>query len=460
MTALLQLQSFRQYLLAGMVLVPAVLLASAEPPGEAEIARLIKQLEAPRFDDREAAARRLEELGPVALPALREAMQSRNPAVAQRAALIVQVIEQRGDARDILQPTMVELNVVDSPIESILVQLSAKAQVQFDIPDELRGRKVAFNTAGQMPFWRAVEQLAQEVGFALQQSNIGEQVLKVVPGKPPEAQSCHLGAIWLRLRPAAPRRNDVITDERRFILEVYTEPKLRWKSDVELRLVSATDNKRQEITLINAVSNVGEDDPRKSAPPAVRHDMLVRLRVAEEPGDVITHLKAQLVGRGEGKPGHLMIDDVLKAKGQVVRNQSGDQLRLLECRVNAQGTVTVRLEVTGGEQVAGNLGGLQMRMQMQMQIQINGAMQVNPLFQIQGMPGNGLEEFTLYDTEGRLYQMQGRSEGIEVVNGTVRRSLNLFFAPPTPQSRPKKLLLQSLRPSSVVVDFELKNVPL
>lgn len=460
MTPLRGLRGWSQSLLAGMVLVAAVLLAAAEPPGDAEIARLIKQLEAPRFDDREAAARRLEEIGPAALPALREAMQSRNPALAQRTALLVQVIEQRGEARDTLQPTMIELNVEDKPLESVLAQLTTKTQVSFDIPDELRGRKITFNSAGQMPFWRAVEQLTQEAGFDLRQSQTSDTVLQLVPGKPPAAQSCHLGAIWLRLRPAEPRKKDVVSDERRYLLEIYTEPKLRWKSDLDLRLVSAVDNKQQEVTLINAVPNEAKDEPGKSAPPPVRQELLVRLRVAEEPGDVITHLKAQLVGRADGKPGQLVIEDVLKAKGQVVRSQSGDQMRLLDCRVNAQGTVTVRLEVSGGEQVAGNLGGMQMRMQMQMQIQINGAMQVNPLFQIQGQPGNGLEEFSLYDAEGKLYQMQGRSEGIELINGTVRRSLTLFFAPPTPKSRPKKLLLQSLRPSTVVVDFELKNVPM
>jgi hypothetical protein len=434
----------------------------AEPPADPEIAKLIKQLEAPRFDDREAAAKRLEEIGPAALPALREAAQSRNPAVAQRAALLVQLIEQRGDAKDTLLPTQVEIDCQEKPLGEVLTELGTQVKLTFKIDDEmLRNKKVTFKTAGKMPFWRAVEQLSKEAGFHLSGSD-GDAMLTVTAGAAPAGESCHLGAVWLRLRPLAPKGGNNVTDERKYILEVYSEPRIQWRSGLELRLVGAKDNKGQEVTLIAAVPNDRVEEPNKSnTPPAgVRHELLVRLRVAEEAGDILSHLKGQLVARVDGKPTGLTIDDVLKARGQTVKNQAGDQLRLLECRVNPQGGVTLRLELSGSEQVANNPFGMQMQMQMRMQIQVNGAMQLNPAFQIQGLPGVTNEDLALFDVEGRPYIIQGRSEGVEVAGGTVRRTLTLFLQPPTPQSKPRKLTMQSNRPAPLVIEFDFKNLPM
>lgn len=446
----------------GVWLTAAVLVGGlgAQPPADPEIAKLIRQLEAPRFDDRENAAKRLEEIGPAALPALREAAQSRNPAVAQRATLLVQLIEQRGDAKDTLQPTQVQVDCRDKPLGDVLKELGSQVKLSFKIEDEkLSSKKVTFKTDGKMPFWRAVEQLSKEAGFHLSGSD-GDAMLTVTAGPAPAGESCHLGAVWLRLRPLAPKGGNNITDERKYLLEVYSEPRIQWRSGLELRLVGAKDNKGQDVTLIAAVPNDRPEEPNKGvAPPAgVRQELLVRLRVAEEAGDVLSQFKGQFVARVDGKPSGLTIDDVLKARGQAIKNQAGDQLRLLECRVNQQGGVTLRLEVSGSEQMAGNMMGMQM--QMRMQIQVNGAAQLNPVFQMQGLPGVTQEDLALYDVEGRPYVIQGRSDGVEVAGGTLRRTVTLFLQPPTPQSKPKKLTMQSNRPAPVVVEFDFKNVPM
>src|SRR5437868_5179569 len=75
------------------VLVLPFVSFAVEP--EAEIARLVRQLGDDDFDQREAASKRLEEIGEPALDALGKAMASHDPEVRRRSTDIVAVIENK-----------------------------------------------------------------------------------------------------------------------------------------------------------------------------------------------------------------------------------------------------------------------------------------------------------------------------------------------------------------------------
>ncbi|HEX5104836.1 MAG TPA: hypothetical protein VFV87_13540, partial [Pirellulaceae bacterium] len=82
---------------AGIVAVNCAAAALAQSPGETgreeqKIARLIKQLDADRFEDRERASRELREIGQPALAALRRAAEHPSLEVRTRAKAITSSI--------------------------------------------------------------------------------------------------------------------------------------------------------------------------------------------------------------------------------------------------------------------------------------------------------------------------------------------------------------------------------
>jgi carboxyl-terminal processing protease len=80
-------------LLAGLLLLPW---AAAGPPADPDpAAKLIRQLGSESFEEREAAARALEDLGLDALPALRQALADDDPEVRRRARILFEGLEGR-----------------------------------------------------------------------------------------------------------------------------------------------------------------------------------------------------------------------------------------------------------------------------------------------------------------------------------------------------------------------------
>src|SRR5262245_30032614 len=77
-------------------LLVAVLVASADGPADRNptVEELIEQLGSPRFEERQAATRQLLD-HKAAVPALRQALKSPDPEVAQRAAGILAELDRR-----------------------------------------------------------------------------------------------------------------------------------------------------------------------------------------------------------------------------------------------------------------------------------------------------------------------------------------------------------------------------
>src|SRR5690349_13024428 len=93
-TALSRSQPFVVVVTLGCLLssTPAAVRAA---PADDEVGRLIGQLGSEDYVPREAASRRLEDIGEPALPALRQALASPDPEVRRRAGDLVALIEHR-----------------------------------------------------------------------------------------------------------------------------------------------------------------------------------------------------------------------------------------------------------------------------------------------------------------------------------------------------------------------------
>src|SRR5262245_47460051 len=105
----------RAAFLLGFVLVTCAVAAPVPQPGAREAAQLVEKLGSADFAEREAAMKRLDELGAIALDELRAACKSDNPEIADRAKELVRKIERRVSSDKALAPTTVELDAKNVP---------------------------------------------------------------------------------------------------------------------------------------------------------------------------------------------------------------------------------------------------------------------------------------------------------------------------------------------------------
>jgi hypothetical protein len=149
--------------------LPAVLLAAAfagaraappAAPTAGEIRALVAKLGADDYAEREAAGKKLDEIGAPALDELRAATRSENPEVARRARDVLRRIERRVENEKTLAPTLVALDAKDRRLDDVLAVLSKRADCSVVLGGsaqaELADRKVSLSTGGTVPFWEAV----------------------------------------------------------------------------------------------------------------------------------------------------------------------------------------------------------------------------------------------------------------------------------------------------------------
>jgi hypothetical protein len=80
---------------AGLALLLGQAVAEPHGPGAAEIERLVKQLGSDSYRERQAASRRLKEIGEPAFAALQEAARSQDPEVRRQASELVKLVQSR-----------------------------------------------------------------------------------------------------------------------------------------------------------------------------------------------------------------------------------------------------------------------------------------------------------------------------------------------------------------------------
>jgi hypothetical protein len=143
-------------LLAGMLLGAA--------PGDSGDARaaLVSKLGAPRYNDREAAARAIQAQGAEVLPQLRAAVKTTtDPELRSRAADLIARIENAA----MLEPTRVRFSYPGTPLTEILKDLSAQSHIPValdwrDAPTNSAADSLHLHVGEPIAFWDAVERVA------------------------------------------------------------------------------------------------------------------------------------------------------------------------------------------------------------------------------------------------------------------------------------------------------------
>lgn len=136
----------------------------AADPAEAAVARLA----APRYAEREKAARELEALGGPALKALRAARSSGDEEVRLRAAGLVAKIEQAERSRRLLAPPKISLMFAQYPLDLAMVEFARETGLRVayaPTPGADAKRKITLDT-GPLPYWEAVHAFYKAAGLA------------------------------------------------------------------------------------------------------------------------------------------------------------------------------------------------------------------------------------------------------------------------------------------------------
>jgi hypothetical protein len=261
-----------------------VLLALAAPvpsPGAREAVTLVEKLGSADFVEREAATKRLDELGAAALEELRAASKSENPETARRAQELVRKIERRVSNDKTLAPTLVELNAENVALDAVLADLSK--QVGYDVvlgglkPDELAVKKIAVKTDGKVPFWTAVLKVCDAADL-----QVAVVTGFVAPGSMPYLGRAKAGvrvaanpsrAVVLEARGTAAKRPasvhgsvliEVVSARgTELLLQAWPEPKLQWQTTSAVKVTTALGDAGQRV--MTDASVAGPPSPFKVA---------------------------------------------------------------------------------------------------------------------------------------------------------------------------------------------------
>ena len=236
--------------------------------GAADPSALVEQLGAPRYADREAAAKSLEALGRAALPALRAARRSADPE-ARASALLGRI-----ETAELVRPTLVRLDFPDRPLGEIVEELERQSGIRLQVAagggGPLAGRRITLQAPGPVPFWEAIDRLgrAGSLRTELRPVPVGEEypfgVVLEQPGERLAPTSCHgpfrvkLASLSLRreldLDPPARSRLMVSGAGLTGRLLVSGEPRLILGPAGDVRLEEATDETGRSLL-------AAEDEP-------------------------------------------------------------------------------------------------------------------------------------------------------------------------------------------------------
>jgi hypothetical protein len=159
--------------LASLSLAPGVWAADTPPkPATAPpIEQWIEQLGSNQYKVRQAATRALKQLGPLALPALRQARTNPDAEIHHRVEDLITYLEQTVA----LTPKRVTMSMEKKTIRAILTELARqsgyKIQAQ-DGPGNPTQEKAVYSFHFQdVPFWEALDKICEAGGLILQQTN-------------------------------------------------------------------------------------------------------------------------------------------------------------------------------------------------------------------------------------------------------------------------------------------------
>ena len=143
------------------------------------IAGLIRALSSSKFTDREKADRELRRIGEPALKQLKEAAQSGDYEVRERAFAAIQVIQQRLENDKLLLAPKLRLQYDKTPLQDAIADLTKKTGIKYQLdPQGSKDPKQPLTLdTGEVAYWEAVEKFLAAAGLT-----------EVVPTPPANAQ--------------------------------------------------------------------------------------------------------------------------------------------------------------------------------------------------------------------------------------------------------------------------------
>ena len=466
---------------------------AAEPAlSPAEVDQLVHRLGSPDYADREAATRALLDLGAPALDALRRAARHPDEEVRTRASRLVRQIEQRAASARLLAPQRIRLAYNNAPVTAVVEDLAQKTGLRIHLEGDtarLAGRTVTMDT-GERTLWEAFDRVCTVAGLvervppprpretiaAVQtirtignrtyiEDDRGEDEedrgLILADGPPVRVPTCYAGAVRVRALPAAGRAEAKQADgELAVVLDVTTEPRLRWQRVVRVRVDRAVDDQGQVLTQLSkfdreplrlvppqgrgrwgAAVPPGIDLPE---PPGTVRRTTVWLRAGPRPARALTELTGVLSAQVQAPPRPLMtVPDVLRSAGAVVTSPAGGSLRVVEVRRLDDGQVRWRIHLTAPLTRPGL-------------VLVNGRLIGEVEESVEATAAN----FTLHDAQGRPLAITGEA-GTELTGaGRYTQQFELTYTPAPGRGEPATLVYTGWTTAILDVPFTLEDVPL
>jgi hypothetical protein len=141
--------------------------AAQAPADQDQISQLIKQLDSPKYAEREKAKRDLEKLGVAALEQLRKAAKDGDLEIALRCKELVSKLESKINAENMLAPRKVHLKLKDTPVLQAIDELQKQSGYPILVQGDrttLVNRKVTLDT-GEVPFLQAFDLLCEKANL-------------------------------------------------------------------------------------------------------------------------------------------------------------------------------------------------------------------------------------------------------------------------------------------------------
>jgi hypothetical protein len=470
----------------------------------AAVATLVAQLGGDRYEDREAAFKALDALGPTALEGLRTAMTGRDEETRRRAVELVQLIERRQESAHLTQPKMVHLVYTDMPVTQAVQDLARKTGFQIQIEGDqtkLANRKITLDT-GEIPFWQAVDQFCQKAGlveraslvipentntnvyerrmgmamrFKTKEGYYGglrpEMPLVLLEGKPQTLPTYYGGAVRVRVLPRAapianaPQNGSPVNDNeggRSLTIEISPEPKMGWQNVLSVRIEKVLDEQGNDLKLplpyLCESSNYGDLD-QAWAIGGIRHVVIdgsgqnnnlstqvpIRLHTSKDVKrlkEVHGFVAAEILTPMQPL---ITVEDILNASDKTEPGKDGGSLKVSEVKRDDKGQVTLRVVVQAEVMAA------QMRMRwgggMPIQAQPNDVNSVGKVL-------------ALVDEKGQAFKLVAVENNLLDCETGPAVEYRLTFRPPTGAPKPAKLVYMGQRQTTIDVPFVLKDVPL
>jgi hypothetical protein len=468
-------------------------------PEAVSLAKLVAQLGSERFDDREAACKALDGVGPTALEALRKAAASSDLETRRRALDLIECIEKRVESAEVTQPKTVRLVFNDVPVAQAVQEFAKQAGFTIQIDGDqtkVANRKITLDT-GDVPFWQAVDQFCEKAGLvergsvalaevtnvqASEMDSFGRTVymrggggprpempLVLLDGKPQAVATYYGGAVRVRMLQRAAQSGAPLKNPDRGALltvEISPEPKLALRNVLSVRVEKVIDDRGVELKtpapFIYDPNDTGDYDGRLGMTGTIyvdgmgqRGDLSTRAPLRFPIPDGVKKLKEVhgFVAADVLTPMAplLTMDDILNAAGKSVEGKSGGVLKVTEVTRDDKGQVTVKIALDRPPMPFGR-GGFAGRPRM---VRRGGVMVEDPSSAVT-MAGRNL---SLVDEKGQAFKLTAAEQKVDEQN-PVLVEYQLTFQPTDGAAKPSKLIYSGRRRTTIDVPFVLKDVPI